>query len=165
LLEKVKRKEVIVTLTTDASYHSQHKVGAYAFWITSDLGRVKASGILKQPVRSACEAEMQCILNALHVMKKAIAGRVEKVIVNTDSLNSIRVFENDKENIKKYNLNWARRYRTFLLCLDVPIEFRHVKAHKTTKDARSWVNNWCDTAAKKHLWEKINRELRIGDKN
>jgi len=41
-------------------------------------------------------------------------------------------------------------------------EFRHVKAHvKQIEDARTWVNDWCDTEAKKQLWIKIKAENKL----
>lgn len=35
-------------------------------------------------------------------------------------------------------------------------KYRHVKAHTSIKDSRTWVNNWCDKEAKK--WMKVERE-------
>jgi len=34
---------------------------------------------------------------------------------------------------------------------DAVLEYRHVKGHTRTKDGRSYVNRWCDKAAKRHM--------------
>ncbi len=148
---------MIVTVTTDAAFHTKHKVGAYAFWITSDLGRLKAHGVLKK-TKSSCDSEIQCILNALHYMGKAVVDRnISRIIINTDSMNAIHVFEGNKDAIKRYRLKWAEHYKhIFQKLVSVPVELRHVKAHKSTSDARSYVNDWCDKKAKESLWKKIN---------
>lgn len=155
-------KKVIVTITTDASYHGLHKVGAYAYWITCNLGRLKAAGPLKGKIKNPDEAEIQCILNALHVAKQRIGSKAKKIIVNTDSTNAIAVFENKEKEIKRWGLKWAEHYRKQLLAGSYGlIEFRHVKGHTSNKEAKFWVNNWCDTAAKKQLWIKINTQSEI----
>ncbi len=38
------------------------------------------------------------------------------------------------------------------------IDFRHVKAHVNGKDPTSFVNEWCDKAAKESLQELIKEE-------
>jgi len=148
----------IVTINTDASYHSEFKVGAYAFWIVSDMGRICMSGAFKERVKNPSEAEIQCILNAIHVFKKQRIKDIYKIIVNTDSLNAIHIFKNDKQQIKRWGLKWGDGYREKFnkMGLSKIIEFRHVKAHKETSTARSWVNDWCDKSAKEQLWKKIN---------
>lgn len=150
---------MIVTITTDASYHPNYKVGAFAFWIVSNEGKVLNSGALKSKIKNSTEAEMQCILNAIFAFKKQQWKGITKIIINTDSLNSIAIFKRDAKVIKRWGLKWgeylANRYTEITKELP-PIEFRHVKAHKTTENARSWVNDWCDKKAKEMLWKLIN---------
>ena len=148
----------IVTINTDASYHSGHKVGAYSFWIVSDFGRVCYSGVLKQ-ASNPTSAECMCIINSLVALKKQKWEGLAKIIINTDSLNATYIFKREKSNIERYRLQYGDNlfhfFRKSIIELP-PIEFRHVKAHTTNSDARSWVNNWCDEAAKKQLWNFIN---------
>src|SRR5690554_1870512 len=77
-----------VTINTDASYHPIHKVGAYAFWIVSNQGRIMKSGPLRE-ARNSCDAEAKCIANALHTLLKSDWVGVTRVLINTDSKNTI----------------------------------------------------------------------------
>lgn len=151
----------IVTINTDAAFHSEFKVGAFAFWIVSDMGRVIKSGSLRDKVNNATEAELKCILNAFYTLKQQKWEGIYKVILNTDSLNSIYILKEDSAKIKKYNLKYGDAIRNKFNSMKVGlplIEFRHIKAHKTTEIAKSWVNDWCDKNAKKMLWESINNK-------
>lgn len=152
-----------VTINTDASYHSGYKIGAFAFWIVCNYGKVCKSGILKE-TNSSHESELQCILNAMHCLKQQSEWiGLSHVIINTDSMNSIYLINNDKHAIKKYRLSALRdKYKTLIhnAKQNLPlVELRHVKAHTDTKDARSWVNDWCDKKAKEHLWKTINKKI------
>lgn len=153
-----------VTINTDASYHSQFQLGAFAFWIKSDYGKITHCGVLKNKIsnsnsKGATEAEIQCIINAFYILKLQKWEGIFKVIVNTDSLNAIRIFQDDKVGIKKYNLKWGGLFRDKFnkikptKCL---IEFRHVPAHKNTDTPKAFINDWCDKQAKLMLWETIN---------
>lgn len=151
---------MIVTINTDASFHYDYKVGAYAFWIVSNLGKVLHCGALKEKALNPTDAETKCIINAISTLRKQNWTGIEKVIINTDSLNSIYILENRKPEIKKYRLNYGDNlradYNKIKSSFLPPIEFRHVKAHKTIETARSWVNDWCDKKAKEMLWKEIN---------
>lgn len=156
---------MIVTINTDAAYHYQHKVGAFAFWIISDSGRIMHSAPFKTLVNSSDRAEMQCIINAIQALIQQNWVLINKIVINTDSLNSIHVFTNDKSSIKKYNLQWASEMRGIFNSIkyhsplsNVPIKFNHVPSHKDTTTKRAWVNQWCDDKAKEQLWKQINKK-------
>lgn len=149
---------MIVTINTDASHDGRLKIGSFAFWMVSNNGRMLNAGPLKGKIESPDEAEMQSILNALHTLLR-LKWQPSKVIINTDSLNSIGVFTTDKRHIAKYGLHWGKKYKILfnsfrqkLKLGKADIEFRHVKAHdETSKTARSWVNEWCDKQCKEQL--------------
>jgi ribonuclease HI len=146
---------MLLTITTDASYSKGTKYGAYAFQMVCNSFKYKKSGVLKQQCKDASEAEIQCILNALSVVR----GEFEKIIINTDSLNAIYFLKNDLLNIDKYRLNYSKSYKKIFKKFNYKIEFRHVKAHNVV-DARSYVNDWCDNSAKEKLKEfLISKEL------
>lgn len=135
---------MVVTINTDASYCHKRKAAGYAFWITSKEGRVKRAGKLRK-AETSFEAEAMAIANALHVF---ITLKLDctYLIINTDCANVITAVKHrspadvikkiskliDQTGIKKY-------------------ELRHVKAHSGKKDARSFVNEWCDKMAKYHM--------------
>lgn len=154
---------MIVTINTDAAYHSGFKIGGYAFWIVCNDGRFSHTGILKSKVNNATEAEFKCIINAIHVLFNLKFKNVTKVIINTDSLNVIHLIQNKKEEIKKYRLThcltYVRKLEKMLTANKFDkknIELRHVKAHVEIKDKRSWANDWCDKKAKESMWNVIN---------
>lgn len=159
---------MIVTINTDASWSPKHHVASYAFWIRSNNGKIAKSGMLKGKTYDADFAEYKCILNALHVVFNSGWQYIDKIIVNTDSMNSIHVFKENKSAIKKYRIGgWHNHYRFefYLLkekhkALKLDIEFRHVKAHVSTEQTRQWVNDWCDKEAKAQLinWHKKRQE-------
>lgn len=154
---------MIVTINTDASYHSIHRVGAFAFWIVCNRGRVLNCGALKNEIKGAktgaTEAEVQSIINAIYTLKKQQWDNITKVIINTDSTNAIAILTKNIPEIQKWKLQWGGPLRDVYnkIKVNLPeIEFRHIKAHKTTDTAKSWVNDWCDKKAKEMLWTKIN---------
>lgn len=91
---------------------------------------------------------------------------ISRLIINTDSLNSIAILQNDRGHIKRYGLQFGNMLRREFNKIvesypkDIKIEFRHVKAHSGVDDSRSFVNEWCDTNAKREMWSKVNRKLK-----
>lgn len=159
---------MIITINTDASYSHKYNIGTYAFWIASNEGKFFRSGSLKGSVYSPIHAEMKCIINALHyVFENPELKSVKRIIVNTDCLFAIHKFE-------KPNVKWVRSkdpliinesnsiknrfmkiYNVYITSKDVKrkvtIEYRHLKSHKHTDDARHYVNEMCDMEAKKQM--------------
>ena len=152
---------MLCTINTDASFHPKYKVGAFAFWAVSNDFKIQKAGFLRKFCKNPTDSEAKCIVNAFKVV---LSGNINitKIIVNTDSLNSIAIFENNKKHIKKYNLVFGEKHRRILDEIKrkyrkhIEIEFRHVKAHSDVSDARSYVNEWCDKEAKFYLWKRIN---------
>lgn len=149
---------MLVTITTDASFHFEHNIGAYAFWAVSNNFRILKHGAIKQKIFSPDTAEFMCIINAIHCVIKEKG--ISKIIVNTDSMNVIHCVERNKSAMKKYKLNHLQSlYKVYEeLIGNMPIEFRHVRAHTMKTDARSWVNEWCDSKAKESLWKEIHKK-------
>ena len=88
----------IVTINTDASYHPYHKVGAYAFWIVCEGVRTIQAGPLKN-VKSAHDAEIQCIANALHLLSTWKRSDIKMIVINTDCQWAIKAI---RDNNKQY---------------------------------------------------------------
>ncbi len=158
---------MIVTINTDASFSWSEERGSFAFWIVSNSGKVAMSGMLRKRLHRAEQAEFQCIINSLHVLINQNWKNIEKIIINTDCLNVIHLLKNDKKAIEKYRLrSWGNhlvleftRMRARHLGR-VPMEIRHVKAHQEISSAKQWVNDWCDTEAKKALMKFINSKVK-----
>lgn len=138
-----------VTINTDAGIHPSGK-GAYAFWIKMDERTVKRSGVLKEIPIDSGQAEMMCIINAIHIAKKHREFFTSDVVViNTDSLAAIHAFTNQPHNVKqKYKtLRWA--YIELTRGLKQDITFKHVKGHSKGDSPREYINNWCDKEVRK----------------
>jgi len=152
---------MLVTINTDASFHSQYKIGAYAFWIVCDAGKIMHAGAFKSKVTNSTEAEIMCVANALSVLHKSSFEGVRKVIINTDCQTYSAFVRNSNRRqsetvaklvgvktllVQKYNLQkgW--------------FDVRHVKAHDGIDEKRKWVNNWCDEQAKYWLKEMVNKK-------
>ena len=150
---------MLVTLSTDASFHNKLKYGAYAFWAVCNEFKITKSGIFKNKCINSDDAEAKCIINALKIVLLA-HNDITKVIVNTDSLNAIALLKNNRVHMKKYMGNnmkmWSHIRNAYNKVLrenknKAVIEFRHVKAHTGITDKRSYVNDWCDSKAKEQL--------------
>lgn len=153
---------MIATINTDASYSAQHKVGAFAFWIVCDEFKVQKSGLFKEKVGGADEAEIKCILNAFTVVNRERSPQLTKVIINTDSMNAIYILRGDERQMKYFHLSrWGKKFYTMFkkLTRGLDVELRHVKAHSGAVDARSFVNEWCDQKAKEELRKAIKQPV------
>jgi|SRR6476661_683234 len=151
---------MIVTINTDASFSQKHQIGSFAFWIVCNEFRILKSGILKSNVVRPELAEFKCIVNAFHTLFNQDIRGIKKIIVNTDCLNVIHVINDSKPEISRYKLGFLKEvlkpYKKIISKHpSVTIEFRHVRSHTGKGDARSYVNEWCDTEAKKKIREKL----------
>jgi len=151
------------TINTDASFSFKHQRGAFAFWIVNNHFRIQKAGRLKGFIKRPEVGEMMCIINALHTLYKSDCSEIKQIYINTDCLNAIHLFCGHEKAIKKYGLKFGKtlvdtfnKLRKDNEAGIIPIEFRHVKAHTNTKDARSYVNDWCDKNAKIEIGKLIN---------
>lgn len=156
-----------LTINTDASFHPDHKVGGFAFWMVCDTGRHKQSGPLNS-VGNSTEAESMAIANALHVLLNSKVPGVTKIIINTDSKNSITFIKKRAKVGTPYKIAYLL-IRKLKQKYNVPgglkCEFRHVKAHSGKDDKRSWVNDWCDREAKKEMRKLVSKIQKEDAKN
>lgn len=154
---------MIVTINTDASWFYKYKIGSYAYWIMSDVGKLSKYGSFKDSVENATCAELMAIVNSLHGLSKSHFKNIHRIIINTDCLNVIHYLNRDQAAIKRYRIKQlplhliAQSYYKYKreYFKDAFFELRHVQAHTDLTNARKFVNDWCDKAAKKALGEKI----------
>lgn len=158
---------MLVTINTDASFHPKLKYGAYAFWAICNDFKITKSGVFKSLCHNSDDAEAKCIINALQVVLST-NNNISSIIFNTDSLNAVSIIEGRKKDLKCYR-KWypsihvpiRQKYLSIVSAFQkkinapIKIEFRHVKAHSEIKDARSYVNEWCDSQAKQQLRKKV----------
>lgn len=143
-----------LTINTDASFCPHGKVGGYAFYIICDSFKITKSGAFKKKLQNPSDAELKCIINALHTVDVQRLPKVDVVIINTDSMNCITGIE---------NANTGKLYGKAKVLINniktktgaKEVKMKHVRAHTNKNNARSWVNEWCDQQAK--VWMKRER--------
>lgn len=137
------------TVITDASYCHKTKAGGWAAWINvnyenGEHRRIQESGIFRFRARSSEHAEQMACMNGIFLAYQAGARRI---LVQTDCLSLVQSegrgtgIKNPRDYTKAQSDHWP----------DAVLEWRHVKGHTAGEDRRSWVNNWCDREAKKHM--------------
>jgi ribonuclease HI len=146
------------TINTDASHHPQTKVSAWACWIKSYHYKIKDSGLFPEPVENSSVSELMAIEQALILLDKLISHEVFlqtrsgiKLYINTDSMWTIQALSDNVKRSKHREV--AGRIRSLTEGFD--IEVRHVKAHRKVYNSRTWVNKWCDEAAKSLVRRKV----------
>lgn len=154
-MSKVQRVRCI-TINTDASYSSKYKIGTYAFYIVCDTFKIKSGGIFKCAPSNPMEAEMMCMANALHtLLVQHELPQTSILVINSDCLFSFQhITRKSKLPIGRKVASILKQVRNRTLlngCIMPKYEFRHVKAHNGTPDARSHVNEWCDREAKRWM--------------
>lgn len=153
-----------ITINTDASWHPIHKAGGYAFYIVCDLFKIQKAGMFKINPSNSMDAEMMCMANALHtVLKQPELPQIKMIVINSDCLFSFERIGLKKEGIGRVvakKLKELRRATAINGLIYPKFEFRHVKAHSGTPDARSWINDWCDKEAKKYMRISLSKQLK-----
>lgn len=139
-----------LTINTDASYCSEHKVGGYAFWIKSERLTIKQSGAFKVSPDSSNDAELKCILNALHsVLNRKTLPTITTIRINTDCQGAIDKIKRNRDAISICINRYIQQINDVTGATELQI--KHVKAHTLAQDSRSWVNEWCDIQAKEMM--------------
>lgn len=137
------------TVITDASFCHKTKAAGWAVWIVFDTPidgtkRLKRSGVFKAQPKTSSEAERFAMFNGLAL---AYNWGARRILVQSDCEGILR---HDCPIYQKA----AKGYWPTAIVL-----FRHVKGHQCPNtDARSFVNNWCDYNAKRHM--RAQRTLR-----
>lgn len=153
---KVVHDVVCITINTDASFDPETGAGGFAFWIVTDYFVIKKAGFFKDKTLNCNEAEVKCIANALSMLLKEDRLPTSKhLVINTDSKQGMQMIRKQTtEAGKKTHVIWRKVIQKIKSRVN---KFAHVKAHTNNKNARSYVNNWCDEEAKKHM--RIKRDL------
>lgn len=170
-------KGIFICVNTDAGYFPFDKVGSFAYWIKGGGMHLHGSGLFKGKVAGPWQAEMMAMINALHILKKAKPEPVIGFIFNCDNKNAKagvrgnelrRILNNAILDFKKdAQKRLGKNMFTFLTKISKQYaQFRHVKAHGTTDEKRTWVNDYLDKQCKKELrkWlaeHKKNKHLAI----
>jgi Ribonuclease HI len=138
-----------------------NKVGGYAFYIICDLFKIQKGGMFKVQPTNSMDAELMCMANALYTLLiQSELPSTKWIVINSDCKYSFDLITLKSKNLigrkvarilKKLRVRMAVRESVM-----PKFEFRHVKAHNGTPDARSYINDWCDKEAKKLMRQSCN---------
>jgi len=135
---------LVVTIYTDASY--KDKSGSWAVHITSDRGKIKASGKIER-VETNNIAEFIAIKQAIQLAKLYWGNLISEFIVKTDSLMCCHMLW---RHVKGGSRNKEmKRIKAEILELieDIELTVNHTRKDEDTN------NTWCDREAKTTLNE------------
>jgi len=147
---------MIITINTDASFSNEHKFWTYAFWIKSDKFCFKWSWVFKEKLESSTEAESRAIMVAIWIIQSQKV-KFRKLIFNRDNIWAKfwwkKHYQKELQRmILQFKKVWLTKTKKFF-------EFRHVKAHTSINNKRSYVNNWCDKKCKEEFYNFKNNHL------
>lgn len=140
------------TVITDASFCDDTNAAGWAAWIRVDgiSKPIKRSGQFKSDVPTSFHAEMLACMNGLWIAKQYGA---QAFLVQTDCLGVVNLFNRKP---KGRGTKAFGQLGSHLKDIGIPraaVTARHVRGHTREPDARSFVNRWCDTEAKRHMRE------------
>lgn len=152
----------MITVITDASWCPEIKCAGWAVWVVCDGQRLQNSGAVMPQVASSGDAEFIALVHGLDLALQSFRPQKRtKVLVQSDSIDALRYFENRCKQQKEFAPTarwWVRQaeIRLAALLASTPermlYETRHVKGHSNSKQgARFYVNNWADEEAKKQM--------------
>lgn len=139
-----------VTVIVDASYCDKSGAGGYGAWIACSRDRKPYGGPVVGAPNSGA-AETMAICNALwHGLKDKLIQAGDEILVQTDCMTAIKVYEEGKWRHEKEGeaFAWLQDVsRQF----NIEVTFRHVKGHSNNQDQRSKAQGHCDSRAREAM--------------
>lgn len=135
------------TVIADASYCQQTAAAGWAVWVKFDGGRkICEHGTFQTRPKNSTEAEVMAA--AIGVWYAAREG-ASHILVQSDCMSVIQLVQGKTKSETLISL-WDKVVRVPPV-QGVYLTSRHVKGHGLIKDARTWVNDWCDRYARQHM--------------
>lgn len=148
------------TAITDASFCHQTRSAGWAAWIRIDghHAAIKAAGQTKVKPLNSTFAEIYAALNGIWL---AHHHGAEAVLIQTDCMTVVHLV-----NSRCKNVDMVRLWASGRALIPVAVKARHVKGHNLhkVKDARTFVNDWCDKQAYFHM-EQGRDQCRLAKKS
>lgn len=144
---------MLITILADASWCPDTRVAGYGYWIASDRGSEGGGGVMTtRQVASNTVAEMMALANALHhAMLLDLVQADDSILFQTDCIAAILGFTGKRmlalEQERLVNAYMRRSQRM----LNLEFEYRHVKGHTRSREARFLANNHCDAQARSYM--------------
>ncbi len=153
---QVKHKQMtIVTMFTDASYKAEDKLASWAAWAKINGQTYRYSGLLKNSIDHADEAELSAIANGLAKLRgQKLLQRHDIIIIQSDSKTALTALSK-RQGRTEYNRQVIKFIDQLYTDLHLRFSLRHVKAHKGSMSPRHAVNSWCDRECKRVLRQAL----------
>lgn len=143
---------MLVTIICDASFCPDTGVAGYGYWIASNRGKRGGSGAMKGTCANNTVAEMQAVVNALHVaVKSELVQAGDTVLIQTDCYGAIDTFNGFRKKIHAEEKSTVEAFLKVKTEAQVIVDFRHVKGHTRQTGARFATNRKCDQDARAHM--------------
>jgi ribonuclease HI len=145
---------MLVTVIADASFDHKTGAGGYGYWAVSERGRESGGGPFKSASRNNNVTEMMAIVNGVHMaFAKGVAVAGDAILAQTDCQAAILAFEGRRASLQIDEIMMVEAMRKLMAVHRATIRYRHVKGHTNGGEPRLWVNNLCDSLAKKGMRE------------
>lgn len=140
---------MLITVISDASLCHQTGIAGYGYWVKSDRGGTRGSGVLQGHNSSSVLAEMRALMNGLHAsLKKGLAIKGDKVLLQTDCEGVITTFTGKRKRfLNVQELEAVEYFKEIIDKFELAYEFRHVKGHTKREGGRYLAQAWCDQKA------------------
>lgn len=157
---------MIINIFTDASLNTQTLNAGYAFYIGCRANKIQRAGALQRKMKSTTLAELQAIINAVYMLRRAKLPTPSKVVIHTDSMECVKILQGSQQT--PYD-GYTRacfeecqfQLMDYLQSIGLPVykyrmyvEFKHVKAHTGGTSKHSLINRWCDLESRRYREDK-----------
>ncbi len=141
-----------VTIIADASFCPKTGVAGYGFWIAGERGKQGGEGAVKGLCDTNSTAEMQALVNALHIAVRAgLVSQGDAVLLQTDCEAAIQAFEGTRKRLSELEHATKQAMKHLRHTFALSLEYRHVKGHSKSTEARYAANNHCDRGARRAM--------------
>ena len=123
---------MLITVISDASLCHKTGIAGYGYWVKSDRGGTRGSGVLQGHNSSSLVAEMRALMNGLHAaLKEGLAVKGDKFLLQTDCEGVITTFTGKRKRfLNVQELEAVEYFKTMIARFELTYEFRHVKGHE-----------------------------------
>lgn len=138
------------TVLTDASYCPYLKVGGWAAWVRIDnrAEAVKQQGMLLWDILDdSGMAEAMAAANGIWLAANLGA---KAILLQTDCMAVVHLINGQSMKSERLLTVWAKLWALPIM-RGVEVTARHVKGHGPVVNARTYVNGWCDRAAREEM--------------
>ncbi len=160
---------MLVSVFADASFCPNTHAGGWGAWVKSERGTSVSGAAFASQLVSATEAELCAAVNGVHhALTKGIAVTGDVILVTSDCMAVVRwivpVVMHGRDPGSETQIQAASQLRGWAKRYGLRFVSKHVPGHAGPGTPRTWVNEWCDKRARRHMLEmraRIEGERRM----